>query len=59
MSRYKTQAVNTVGLDEEAATILAVVAKAVGMPKQKLASAVISEVLTERIIAGLYGEEDD
>ena len=59
MSRYKTQAVNTVGLDEEAATILAVVATACGIPKQKLASAVISEVLTERIIAGLYGEEDD
>ena len=58
MSRYKVQKVNAVGLDAEAANLLATVAEACDIPKQKLASILITETLTAHIRAGLYGEEE-
>lgn len=49
---------NAVGLDAEAANLLEVVARACDIPKQKLASAIITDVLTNLICEGLTGEED-
>lgn len=49
---------NAVGLDAKAANLLEVVAAACDIPKQRLASAIIEDVLTNLICESLTGQED-
>ena len=57
--RYETiKPANAVGLDAKAANLLEVAAEACGIPKQRLASAIIEDVLTNIICEALTERED-